>query len=119
MNMKSDTLREQEIKRTLDRINSIENMVDTPMFDTSREETAQVEIKVDNKVAHGMFIPSKAIPGIWYASDQTFRAMKKDIFSLGDSIDEIAEPYDCQSCQTKVDKQFWHFCPYCGERFLN
>jgi lipopolysaccharide biosynthesis regulator YciM len=119
MMMKSDTLREQEVERALDKINSIENMVDTPMFDTSQEDIAQVEIRVDNKVAHGMFIPSKAISEIWYASEQTFRAMKKDIFSLGNSIDEMTELYDCQSCHTQIDKQFWHFCPYCGERFLS
>jgi predicted RNA-binding Zn-ribbon protein involved in translation (DUF1610 family) len=44
--------------------------------------------------------------------------MKKDIFTLGGSLDEITEPYQCESCKSNLDKQFWNFCPFCGERFL-
>ncbi len=116
--MREDTEREELVKKTLEKINSIENMVDRPMFNTEKEETFSVDIKVDNTVPHGLFIPSKVFPGSWRASEQTFRAMKKDIFMLGESLDEIAEAYQCTSCKTDLDKQFWHFCPYCGERFL-
>lgn len=115
--MKFDSIREEQVKRTLNKIKSIENVVDKPMFNLQEEEKIEIEVKVDNKVPHGTFIPSKAIAGYWRASEQTFRAMKKDIFSLGGSIDEIAEPYQCESCKTNLDKQFWIFCPYCGESF--
>ena len=116
--MKEDSLREEHVKKTLEKINSIENMVDRPMFNTEQEETFKIDIKVDNTVPHGVFIPSKVYPGSWRASEQTFRAMRKDIFMLGESLDEIADPYQCTSCHTNLDKQFWTFCPYCGERFL-
>ena len=116
--MKFDSIREEQVKRTLEKINSIENMVDKPLFNTQKEETTEIEIKVDNTVAHGLFIPSKVFIGQWRASEQTFRAMKKDIFTLGGSLDEITEPYHCESCKSNLDKQFWNFCPFCGERFL-
>ena len=116
--MKSDSIREEQVKRTLEKINSIENMVDRPMYRLDREEKHEIEIKIDNKVAHGMFVPSKKHPGLWYASEQTFRAMKKDLFATGGNLDEIAEPYQCHSCKTDLDKQFWNFCPYCGTKFL-
>ena len=116
--MKIDSIREEQVKRTLQKINSIENQVDRPMFNTKQEDKVEIEIKVDNTVAHGLFLPSKVFPGHWRASEQTFRAMKKDIFTLGGSLDEINELYKCHSCKTDLDKQFWNFCPYCGERFL-
>lgn len=116
--MGTERAREAEIKRTLEKINSIENMVDKPMYNIHRPEETQLEIKVDNKVAHGKFVPSKAIANIWYASEQTFRAMKKDLFVTGGNIDELVEPYQCHSCKSDLDKQFWHFCPYCGQSFL-
>ncbi len=116
--MKHDSIREEQVKKTLEKINSIENMVDRPMFNIEKEEKVEVEIKVDNTVPHGLFIPSKINIGQWRASEETFRAMKKDIFTLGGSLDEIADPYNCSSCKTNLDKQFWNFCPYCGSRFL-
>lgn len=116
--MKEDSLREKQIKKTLEQVASIDNMIDNPMYRLDQEEQVQLHIKVDNSVPHGQFIPSKIYPGQWRASEQTFKAMKKDIFAFGDSLDEIAEPYTCHSCHTDLDMQFWHFCPYCGERFL-
>ncbi|MAX67029.1 MAG: hypothetical protein QF441_16010 [Bacteriovoracaceae bacterium] len=116
--MNEDSRREAEIKRTLEKINSIENMVDRPMYNTKKEEVFKLEIKIDNKIEHGKFIPSKIYPGLWYASEQTYRAMKKDLFALGDSLDEIADPYTCHSCKSNLDKQFWRFCPHCGSAFL-
>jgi hypothetical protein len=119
--MKNDSIREEHIKKTLDQIKRIENCVDKQMFNTQQEQKYEINIKVDNTISHGVFVPSKVFPGQWRASEQTFRAMKKDIFALGNSeemLDEIAQPYKCHSCQTNLDKQFWKFCPYCGELFL-
>lgn len=108
---------EQEAQRTLEKIKSFKNLAGKAEYDTSSAEVYQLNIKVDNSVPHGQFIPSQIYPGQWRASEQTFRAMKKDLFALGDSLDEIKEPYKCESCQTDLDRQFWHFCPYCGASF--
>ena len=116
--MNHNSRREAEIKRTLEKINSIENMVDRPMYQINKPEQTKIEIKVDPKVEHGKFVPSKIVPHLWYASEQTYRAMKKDIFATGDNIDELIEAYQCYSCKTDLDKQFWYFCPFCGQRFL-
>ena len=115
--MKWNSVREEDVKRTLEKINSIENMIDEPMYNINQEEEVKIHIKVDNTIEHGKFVPSKIYPGQWRASEQTFRAMKKDIFALGNSIDELVSPYTCESCKTDLDKQFWYFCPYCGEKF--
>ncbi len=116
--MNEDRVREELIQNTLDKVKHMKSAANRQLFDLEKPEEVKIEIKVDNKVAHGLFVPSKAITGIWYASEQTYRAMKKDLFAFGETLDEIKEPYNCHSCKTDLDKQFWHFCPYCGEEFL-
>ena len=116
--MKSDSIHEEQLKKTLEKVSQYRNIIDEPLFNLEKKQEVKIEIKVDNSIEHGLFKPSKVINGLWYASAQTYRAMKKDLFSFGESIDEIAEPYQCHSCHTNLDKQFWFFCPYCGESFL-
>ena len=115
--MKSDSIRDEIVKNTINKINSLTNAVDNAQYNLQQEQEVKLNIRVDNTVPHATFIPCK-ITGQWKASEQTFRAMKKDIFALGDSIDELVQPYTCNSCKTDIDMQFWHFCPHCGERFL-
>ncbi len=117
--MSSDRLREEHVKKTLEKIQSIENQVDNPHYNLSKEEEFKVHIEIDDKVAHGMFKPNPKKEGNWLASSQTFRAMKKDIFALDDQMIELQDNYQCTSCKTLLDRQFWHFCPYCGSSFLS
>lgn len=116
--MGTQRAKEAEIQKTIEKINSIENMVDRPMYNIHKPQEAQLEIRVDNKVPHGKFVPSKAISHLWYASEQTFRAMKKDLFVTGESIDELIDHYQCHNCKNDLDRQFWYFCPFCGHSFL-
>lgn len=115
--MRELSTEDKKAQKTLERIQKMKNAVMQPLWKTHEEETFEVQIKIDNKVSHGKFVPSKAIEGIWYTSEQTYRAMKKNIFALGDDVDELVSPYTCLSCKTNLDQQFWHFCPYCGEQF--
>lgn len=109
---------EKKIKKTLDKIKSLENLITEPCYNIDQPQDYKLEIKIDNKVENGKFIPSKAITGIWYASEQTFMAMKKNIFATGENIDELIDLYQCSSCHKELDKQFWNFCPFCGAKFL-
>ncbi|MEE2670933.1 MAG: zinc ribbon domain-containing protein [Bdellovibrionota bacterium] len=108
---------EREAQKALEKIKTFRNLAGRAEFDTDAPETYKIDIKVDNSVPHGQFLPSKIYPGSWRASEQTYRAMKKDLFALGESVDELVAPYICSSCKTSLDKQFWLFCPYCGESF--
>ena len=112
-----DRKSEQEAQKTLEKIKSFTNLAGKPEYNTKSTEIYELNIKVDNSVPHGQFLPSHIYPGQWRASEQTFKAMKKDLFALGDSLDEIKEPYTCESCKSSLDKQFWFFCPYCGSSF--
>lgn len=109
--------KDEEVRQTLKRIEALKNAANMNLVDINRPETHELKITVNNKVKHGMFYPHPDNPGEWYATDQTYKAMKKNIFAVGDSIDELKEPYTCSSCKSDLDKQFWHFCPYCGKSF--
>lgn len=110
-------MHDNEVKRVLEKISKEQSLIEKPQYDINNYETYQVNIKVDDKTPHGLFMPDPKMPGQYFASSQTFRAMKKNIFTVSDP-DELKEPYHCKSCKTDLDKQFWHFCPMCGEAFV-
>lgn len=116
----SDRLREEHIQKTLNQIQGMENMLHQPYYDLSQQHKIEVHIRVDKNVPAAMFKPDPKNPSGWIANELTYRAMKKDIFALGESLeeslDELSERYTC-SCNNTMDKQFWHFCPYCGAPF--
>lgn len=117
--MNESRLREEAIKKSLKQIKSIENQINNPLYNLEKEEKFSVQINIDNKVAHGMFKPDPKKQGSWLASEQTFRAMKKDIFAMDEAMLDLADHYQCHSCKSDLDLQFWHFCPYCGSQFLS
>lgn len=107
----------QEIMKNIERIKAFENAVDAPLYNTEKQIDINVNIAVDNKIAHGMFKPHPSKPNTWLASEQTFRAMKKNIFALDEEMLDLADNIICESCKTTIDKQFWFFCPYCGSSY--
>lgn len=115
--MSGDRIREELINNTLAKIQKIENTVGRPYYNLNASENISVNIRVDNSVAPAMFKPDPTIPGGWIANELTFRAMKKDIFTLGESLDELKSQYQCSGCKKELDRQFWHFCPYCEKKF--
>ncbi len=94
-------------------IREIENMVGQANFDLDHREDFRVQIRVDENVEPAMFRPDPLIPGGHIANSLTVRAMRLDIFVLGDSLEDLAAPYAC-ACGQDLDAQFWKLCPYCG-----
>jgi hypothetical protein len=107
----------QELLRQLEKVKNIQNAVDAPHYNTEQAKDIQVNIEVDNSIEHGLFKPHPEKTGTWLASEQTFRAMKKNIFALDEEMLDLADNIICESCKKTVDKQFWFFCPYCGASY--
>jgi hypothetical protein len=99
--------------KALDVIRDIENMAGQPNFDLQDREDIQVKIRVNEHVGPAMFKPDPFIPGGYIANSLTIRAMRPDIFVLGDSLEDFSAPYAC-SCGKELDVQFWKLCPYCA-----
>ena len=79
-------------------------------LDHKREET--IQILPDESVSASNFKPHPEIAGAFLAHPLTIRAMKKDIFILGDDI-EFTD-IQCSSCSHHFEKQCWNLCPFCG-----
>ena len=116
--MTNNRLREESIKKALEEVKKIENQIHNPLYNIEKEETFKVHIHTDNTVAHGMFKPHHKEKNHWLTSTQTYRAMKKDIFAMDEKMLDLSDYHQCNSCKSDLDKQFWHFCPYCGSQFI-
>lgn len=97
----------------LEKIREIENMAGMPNFDLQGREDIQVKIRVNEEVGPAMFRPDPLIPGGYIANSLTIKAMRPDIFVLGESLDDLSIPHQC-ACGEELDVQFWKICPYCA-----
>ena len=104
---------EVDPNKALDVIREIENMAGMPNFDLEQREDFQVKIRVNEHVGPAMFRPDPLIPGGYIANSLTIRAMRPDIFVLGDSLEDFSATIDC-ACGETLDVQFWKICPFCA-----
>ncbi len=87
-------------------------------FNLSARQDIQVNIRPDATVQPAMFIPDPLLPGGYKAHPVTIAALKKDIFAAGSELfEDLEDLVTCDSCQHELDRQFWHFCPYCEAKF--
>ncbi len=104
--------------KVLNYIKKLENEVNAPAFEIERREDIKVNIRVDEKVAPAMFKKDPLIPNGYIANALTIKAMRSDIFVLGDSTDDLSSVHECR-CGKDLDVQFWKLCPYCGENLIS
>ena len=97
-------------------IKKLTNAVEQPLLDLNRREDVKISIRVDEKVAPAMFKPDPFIPNGYIANLLTVRAMRPDLFVLGDSLEDLSSEHEC-ACGAKLDVQFWKMCPYCARSF--
>lgn len=94
-------------------IREIDNTAGLPAFDLEGREDIQVKIRVDESIGPAAFKADPLIPGGYKANSLTIRAMKPDIFVLGESLEDFEHEYEC-ACGKVIDLQFWKLCPYCA-----
>ncbi len=113
--MRNNSLENKHIKRVLDYAKKERNAANKEQYNYSNPQEHSVQILPDTKVEPALFIPSKLTTKVYYAHPDTIRALKKNIFCLGNEIDELCEIEPCPSCNKNLDLQFWHSCPHCGK----
>lgn len=99
--------------KQLDVVKNIENAVGEANFDLSEREDIRVQIRVNESVGPAMFKADPLIPGGYIANSLTIRAMRSDIFVLGNSLEDFKTIINC-ACGKELDAQFWKLCPYCA-----
>ena len=91
---------------------SLRNSAKKPLLNDSAQ-TSRVQLFPDIKITSGKFKKSNVQPNTYYAHPLTIRAVKKDLFMAGEGFEDLEDLIECQSCKKPLDRQFWHFCPYC------
>lgn len=102
-----------DLNQTFEQIQQIKNAVDAPCFDLKQKEEVKIHIRPSESVSRGKFKADPLLPGGHIAHPVTIRAMRKDIFMLGDDFIDLQMDYQCKSCKAVLDLQFWELCPYC------
>ncbi len=95
---------------------NLSNAAGLPLVNLDAPEEYHVSIRPDNSVAPAKFIPDPLIHGGWKAHELTIRAMRKEIFTIGEGFEDLEKLYTCRCGQT-LDLQFWNFCPFCEAHF--
>jgi len=95
-------------------IQKIENMAGMPAIDLELPQDVQVKIRVNESVSPAKFKSDPLIPGGFIANSLTIRAMRPNLFVVGDSLEDLSEIYEC-ACGQEFDIQFWKICPYCAK----
>jgi hypothetical protein len=90
--------------------------------DSSRAREVVVELIPDQNVAPALFVPlSEQDPHLnkkrFKAHPITIRSLRKDLFVLSLSLDDLEKQVLCTYCQRFLDFQFWIQCPYCDKAF--
>lgn len=106
----------QDPHRVLDYIKKLENEVEQQAFLIDRREDVKVNIRCDESIAPAMFKRDPLIPHGYVANSLTIRAMRPNIFVLGETTEDLETIHECP-CGVKVDVQFWKLCPYCSRSF--
>lgn len=114
--MKNLTLNNPEEAQRL--IRELDNLAGLPAYDLETREDIKVNIRLNEKIGPARFRPNPLIPGGFMANELTIRAMKPDIFVLGESMDEFSHEYEC-ACGQTLDLQFWKLCPFCSRDIKN
>ena len=97
----------------LDYIKKLENEVASPAFEIERREDIKVNLRVDEKIGPAMFKSDPLIPGGYVANSLTLKAMRPDLFVLGETTEDLTSLHAC-ACGKELDVQFWKLCPFCG-----
>lgn len=114
--LKRDLINKSE-DEVIEYLKQLENAAGKPHLQIQQHQDFKVNIHPDTKVSPGMFKPSKVAAREYFAHPLTIAALKKNIFMAGDEFEDLEIPHRCENCNTQLDVQFWHFCPYCGEKF--
>lgn len=107
-------LKNYDPNRVQEFLKELKNAAEQPLVSTKTREDYQVSLRPDKTVSRGKFKPDPLVPGGYCAHPVTIRAMRKDLFVLGqDGFEDLELLITCESCAQQLDYQFWHFCPYC------
>lgn len=104
-----------KIERQLQKIRSETHFTGQNRFNTHYCEEFKLHFIIDEKMAPARFLPDPTKKNTWVCSSQTYRALRKEIFSAGEEFFSELETRPCENCSKLLDTDFWWHCPHCGK----
>lgn len=104
-------------QQIFEEIQKMTNGIGTQLLDLEKEQEVKINIRPDKQVAIGLFKPDPLLLSGFIAHPDTIRAMRKDIFVTDPDLLDRSQVALCEGCEQILDRQFWHYCPFCGENF--
>ncbi len=109
--MKRDPLDPNLIQQQL---KILKNAAGLPLVSEMASEEIKVQILPDNHITPGKFKAHPSIPNTWFAHPQTIKAIRPDVFVLGENgLEDFETICQCKNCQQSFDLQFFKLCPFC------
>ena len=94
------------------------NAGNLPLVDKVPEVEAKVSLLPDATISPAKFKKHPQFERVWYAHPQTIRAVRPDVFVLGEEgMEDFIKVVECEKCRAELDLQFWKHCPYCETFF--
>ncbi len=94
-------------------IKGLKNAALSPLL-APHEESVKVQILPDKNISTAKFKASRVSPGVYYAHPSTIKAMRQNLFLLGEEgFNDLKNFGTCINCQSDWDQQFWALCPQC------
>ena len=100
------------LNNIFEKIKSLRNSANLPLTDNKPIEK-NIRLIRDDSVAPSKFKQSRIDPYIYYASQLTISAVKKDLFMVGNDFEDLEDIKECVDCKREIDTQFWKLCPFC------
>lgn len=101
----------------VDYLKKLKDLGGRPQVDLQDYQEVKVAIRADKNVPPALFKPDPLLPGGYIAHPSTIKAMRRDIFVVGNDLDELTQEYQCECCKKQLDLQFWNLCPFCETPF--
>jgi len=101
-----------ELNKNYDKITNLKNAAGLPLVSKYFEQS-QVQLKSDTSISPSKFKKHPILLNTYLAHPTTIKALKKDIFTVGEDFEDLENIIECSCCNRQIDAQFWIFCPYC------
>ncbi|HAZ13330.1 MAG: hypothetical protein A2X86_15095 [Bdellovibrionales bacterium GWA2_49_15] len=95
-------------------LKTLTNAAGLPLVGAANDFEIKVQFVAKNSITPGKFKAHPSLPNTWFAHPQTIRALRPDIFVLGeDGLEDFESLCQCNICHQTFDRQFFILCPHC------
>lgn len=97
-----------------EKLKELTNAAGTRLLDIEGPITRKIQLLPNKDISPAKFKAHPFLADSYWAHPLTIQAVRVELFMAGEGFEDLEHPYQCVSCDYKLDLQFWKLCPYCG-----